>query len=174
MQANELDLALDVYGQLVREGCTPNLVTYNILIDIYGKTAQWQEAIKLLDAMHSQVGMLGCMAVQNAQLQTLLSSMQSRSCLDMGCAGICSGKDMEPHGELHLLSDASVAASSAELLCAALPMHRGDLQPFQAVEALTWLAGHQARGADVQHHHQRLQPQRPARVGPAGVRAHDG
>ena len=56
MQANELDLALDVYSQLVREGCTPNLVTYNILIDIYGKTAQWQEAIKLLDQLHSQVG----------------------------------------------------------------------------------------------------------------------
>ena len=43
-----------MYAQLVREGCTPNLVTYNILIDIYGKTAQWQEAMKLLDALHSQ------------------------------------------------------------------------------------------------------------------------
>ena len=54
-QANELELALDVYNQLVREGCTPNLVTYNILIDVHGKTGQWQEAIKVLDALESQV-----------------------------------------------------------------------------------------------------------------------
>ena len=55
LQANELDLALDVYAQLVREGCTPNLVTFNILIDIYGKTSQWQEAVKVLDALQAQV-----------------------------------------------------------------------------------------------------------------------
>lgn len=55
VQANELELALDVYGQLVREGCTPNLVTYNILIDVYGKTGQWHDAIKVLDALESQV-----------------------------------------------------------------------------------------------------------------------
>ena len=34
IKANELDLALDVFSQLLREGCTPNLVTYNILIDV--------------------------------------------------------------------------------------------------------------------------------------------
>ena len=55
VQANELELALDVYQQLVREGCTPNLVTFNILIDIYGKTNQWQEAVKVLDALDAQV-----------------------------------------------------------------------------------------------------------------------
>lgn len=54
-QANELELALDVYNQLVRDGCTPNLVTYNILIDVHGKTGQWHEAIKVLDALESQV-----------------------------------------------------------------------------------------------------------------------
>ena len=54
-QANELDLALDVYRQLVREGCTPNLVTYNILIDVYGKMGSWQEAVQVLDALESQV-----------------------------------------------------------------------------------------------------------------------
>lgn len=55
MQANELDLAIDVYGQLLREGCTPNLVTYNILIDVHGKTGNWSEAVKVLDALESQV-----------------------------------------------------------------------------------------------------------------------
>ena len=54
MQANELDLAIDVYGQLLREGCTPNLVTYNILIDVHGKTGNWSEAVKVLDALESQ------------------------------------------------------------------------------------------------------------------------
>ena len=55
LQANELDLAIDVYGQLLREGCTPNLVTYNILIDVHGKTGNWAEAVKVLDALESQV-----------------------------------------------------------------------------------------------------------------------
>jgi pentatricopeptide repeat protein len=55
MQANELDLALDVYRQLLQDGCTPNLVTYNILIDVHGKTGQWQEAVKVLDALDLQV-----------------------------------------------------------------------------------------------------------------------
>ena len=54
-QANELELALDVYGQLLREGCTPNLVTYNILIDIHGKMGNWQEAVQVLDALEDQV-----------------------------------------------------------------------------------------------------------------------
>jgi len=55
MQANELELALDVYNQLLREGCQPNLVTYNILIDIYGKMGSWQEAVQVLDALEGQV-----------------------------------------------------------------------------------------------------------------------
>lgn len=54
-QANELELALDVYGQLLREGCMPNLVTYNILIDIHGKMGNWQEAVQVLDALEGQV-----------------------------------------------------------------------------------------------------------------------
>lgn len=61
VQANELDLAIDVYGQLLREGCTPNLVTYNILIDVHGKTGNWAEAVKVLDALESQVIFLTAM-----------------------------------------------------------------------------------------------------------------
>lgn len=49
--ANELDLALDVYRQMLAEGCHPNLVTYNTLIDVYGKTGAWQEAIRVLDTL---------------------------------------------------------------------------------------------------------------------------
>jgi pentatricopeptide repeat domain-containing protein 1 len=56
IKANELGLALDVFNQLLREGCTPNLVTFNTLIDVYGKTGQWEEAVKVLDALQSQVG----------------------------------------------------------------------------------------------------------------------
>ena len=44
-----------MYNQLLREGCQPNLVTYNILIDIYGKMGSWQEAVQVLDALEGQV-----------------------------------------------------------------------------------------------------------------------
>ena len=46
LPGNELDLALDVYRQMLAEGCTPNLVTYTTLIDVYGKTGAWEEAIR--------------------------------------------------------------------------------------------------------------------------------
>ncbi len=66
VQANELELALDVYGQLLREGCTPNLVTYNILIDIHGKMGNWQEAVQVLDALEGQVSPLPSSLTLNA------------------------------------------------------------------------------------------------------------
>lgn len=40
---------------MVAEGCSPNLVTYNTLIDVYVKTGRWQAAMALLDAMEAQV-----------------------------------------------------------------------------------------------------------------------
>lgn len=58
-QANELDLAIDVYQQMLAEGCTPNVVTYNTLIDVYGKTGQWEEAIAVLDTLERQVHIEG-------------------------------------------------------------------------------------------------------------------
>ena len=39
---------------MVEEGCTPNLVTYNTLIDVYVKTGRWQAAVAMLDAMEAQ------------------------------------------------------------------------------------------------------------------------
>lgn len=40
---------------MLGEGCTPNLVTYNILIDVYVKKGQWEEAVKILDTLEHQV-----------------------------------------------------------------------------------------------------------------------
>jgi pentatricopeptide repeat protein len=42
--------------QMLEEGCTPNLVTFNTLIDLYVKTGQWQEAIGVLDTLEKHVG----------------------------------------------------------------------------------------------------------------------
>jgi pentatricopeptide repeat protein len=52
---SECDLALDVYQQLLADGCTPNLVTFNILIDIHGKSGQWARAVEVLDQLQAQV-----------------------------------------------------------------------------------------------------------------------
>lgn len=47
---------LQVYAQMLQEGCAPNLVTYNTLIDLYVKTGQWGEAVRLLDKLEQEVG----------------------------------------------------------------------------------------------------------------------
>ena len=31
---------------LSSQGCPPNVVTYNTLIDVYGKSGQWEEAMR--------------------------------------------------------------------------------------------------------------------------------
>ena len=45
---------MDVYEQLLNEGCTPNLVTFNILIDAYSRTGQWAKAAEVLDPISRQ------------------------------------------------------------------------------------------------------------------------
>lgn len=37
------------------EGCQPNVVTYNTLIDVYGKMGCWEEAVQVLDDMTNKV-----------------------------------------------------------------------------------------------------------------------
>lgn len=37
------------------EGCQPNVVTYNTLIDVYGKMGRWEDAVKVLSDMADQV-----------------------------------------------------------------------------------------------------------------------
>ena len=43
---------------LQKEGCRPNIVTYNTLIDVYGKMGEWQAAVKVLDEMTTEVCMI--------------------------------------------------------------------------------------------------------------------
>jgi len=43
-----------VYKSLLSEGCTPNLVTFNTLIEVYSKTNAWQDAVSVLDALEAQ------------------------------------------------------------------------------------------------------------------------
>jgi pentatricopeptide repeat protein len=50
------------HPQMLDEGCTPNLVTFNTLIDLYVKTGQWQEAIGVLDTLEEHVGASGLRA----------------------------------------------------------------------------------------------------------------
>ena len=53
---SECELALDVYEQLLSEGCTPNMVTWNILIDIHSKSGNCEQAVAVLDEIRGQVG----------------------------------------------------------------------------------------------------------------------
>lgn len=55
LKANELDLSLDVYARMLAEGVTPNLVTFNTLLDIFNKTGRWMDALKVLELLHHQV-----------------------------------------------------------------------------------------------------------------------
>ena len=107
MQANELELAIDVYKSLLSEGCTPNLVTFNTLIEVYSKTGAWQDAVSVLDALEAQArssqglwlsrglrhGSTACwwlvpLPVQNPR------QLVRRSCVKvpLGCAMPCAGR----------------------------------------------------------------------------------
>lgn len=56
LQCDACDLALDVFKQMRAEGVRPNVVTYNTLVDVYGKTGQWERAVCVLDEMQLEVG----------------------------------------------------------------------------------------------------------------------
>jgi pentatricopeptide repeat protein len=53
IKSGQLQKALEVYQEMLRKGCTPNVVTYNTLIDVYGKTGQWGEALRVIDTMNA-------------------------------------------------------------------------------------------------------------------------
>ena len=40
------------------EGCQPNVVTYNTLIDVYGKMGRWEDAVRVLGDMIDKVAAL--------------------------------------------------------------------------------------------------------------------
>ena len=37
-----------------KEGCVANVVTFNTLVDVYGKLGRWQDAIRVLDQLYLQ------------------------------------------------------------------------------------------------------------------------
>lgn len=39
---------------MIEEGCAPNLVTYNILIDVHVKNGHWEDALSLLHTLEQQ------------------------------------------------------------------------------------------------------------------------
>jgi pentatricopeptide repeat protein len=55
MQCDACDLALDVFNQMHEDKIKPNVVTYNTLVDVYGKTGQWDKAVRVLADMREQV-----------------------------------------------------------------------------------------------------------------------
>jgi pentatricopeptide repeat domain-containing protein 1 len=58
LQCDACDLALDVFKQMHEDRIRPNVVTYNTLVDVYGKTGQWEKAVRVLDDMRNEVGRL--------------------------------------------------------------------------------------------------------------------
>ena len=48
-------LALETYHKMRQDGCAPNVVTFNTLIDVYGKMGQWEQAVKVLSIMKGEV-----------------------------------------------------------------------------------------------------------------------
>ena len=39
------------------EGCRANVVTFNTLVDVYGKLGRWQDAVGVLEMLNMQVGL---------------------------------------------------------------------------------------------------------------------
>lgn len=55
IKCGKLSLALDTYNSMRAASCVPNVVTYNTLVDVYGKLGQWERAIHVLDLMKHEV-----------------------------------------------------------------------------------------------------------------------
>lgn len=76
MQCDACDLALDVFKQMHEDRIRPNVVTYNTLVDVYGKTGQWEKAVRVLDDMRDEVS-------------GLRSGLQGGGHWDTPCLGWC-------------------------------------------------------------------------------------
>lgn len=55
MQCDACELALDVFKEMRADGVRPNVVTYNTLVDVFGKIGQWERAVRVLDDMSQDV-----------------------------------------------------------------------------------------------------------------------
>eukprot|EP00882_Tetradesmus_deserticola_P028130 GHRQ01031316.1.p1 GENE.GHRQ01031316.1~~GHRQ01031316.1.p1 ORF type:complete len:264 (+),score=104.12 GHRQ01031316.1:466-1257(+) len=74
LQCDACDLALDVFKQMHEDRIRPNVVTYNTLVDVYGKTGQWEQAVRVLDDMREEVSWQQRTAVAQLQLRTSYSA----------------------------------------------------------------------------------------------------
>eukprot|EP00879_Flechtneria_rotunda_P003046 GHRR01003266.1.p1 GENE.GHRR01003266.1~~GHRR01003266.1.p1 ORF type:complete len:686 (+),score=259.67 GHRR01003266.1:1502-3559(+) len=54
VKSGEVEMALDVFNQMLVEGLQPNLVTYNTLLEVYAKRGMWREAVGVLDNLERQ------------------------------------------------------------------------------------------------------------------------
>ena len=50
-----IKLMLQDHSRLQMEGCQPNVVTYNTLVDLYGKIGRPADAVATLDTMQMHV-----------------------------------------------------------------------------------------------------------------------
>ena len=73
---------------LQKEGCKPNVVTYNTLIDVFGKMGRWEDAVRVLDDMAAEVSSHGCLVIWLV--------LHSHVCTGRGCrevhvfqSGVC-------------------------------------------------------------------------------------
>lgn len=57
VQCGKLPMALDIYNTMKAVGCVPNVVTFNTLVDVYGKLGQWEKAVQVIDVMKHEVSL---------------------------------------------------------------------------------------------------------------------
>lgn len=86
-------------------GVRPNVVTYNTLVDVFGKTGQWERAVRVLDDMGQDVSR---------------GARRARMCMTRGmcvhgtrrvCIAACAWHAARAHG-LRRLAMAAAAATS--------------------------------------------------------------
>jgi pentatricopeptide repeat protein len=70
-QCGKMALALEVFNAMRAEGCTPNVVTYNTLIDVHGKLGQWDAAIGVIKLMRAEVRLWLCPGVRGLRRERL-------------------------------------------------------------------------------------------------------
>ena len=71
IKCGKCPLALDTYHHMRQDGCLPNVVTYNTLIDVYGKMGQWDHAVKVLSTMKAEVSLSAYLHALHKQYLTL-------------------------------------------------------------------------------------------------------
>lgn len=54
IKCSKHSLALETFKLMRQDKCVPNVVTYNTLIDVYGKMGSWEEAVNVLTVMKAE------------------------------------------------------------------------------------------------------------------------